>query len=110
MVEISQEKRKELLKMAYDNGYSYFDYSHIELEDIEHLSILTSESYGNNSLSQTYNKIENTFGFERGKHDWDNFGIYGIIEDSNVCYEKGALDAIENNEYNPDSISHMWNY
>ena len=108
MVDIKQKEREKLLKMAYENGYEYFDYSHIELEDMEHLSILTGESYGNNSLSQTYNKIEDHFNFERGKHDWDNFGIYGIIEDSNACYEKGALDAIENNEYNPDSISHMW--
>jgi len=111
-MDIPQEKRKELLVMAYENGYTYFDYSNstIEIEDMEHLSILVGETFGNNSLSQTYNQIEDEFGFETHKHDWDNFGIYGIIEDSYVCYEKGARDAIENKEHNPDSVSHMWDY
>jgi len=109
MVEISQEKRKELLKMAYKNGYSNFEYSHIDIDNIDNqdLYCIIHESSG---YEQTFWEIEDTFGFERGKHDWDNFGIYGIIEDSSVCYEKGAKDAIENKEYNPDSISHMWDY
>jgi len=109
-MDISQETRKMLLRMAYESGYSYFKNSHIELEDNEHLSILCSESYGNNSLSNVYHSIEDHFGFESGKHDWDNFGIYGIIEDSYVCYESGARDALEDNECNPERISHMWDY
>jgi len=109
-MDISQEKRKELLVMAYKNGYSYFEYSTIEIQDNEHLSILCGDSFGSNSLKQTYLQIEDEFGFERGKHDWDNFGIYGIIEDASVCYEKGARDALGNKEHNPDSVSHMWDY
>lgn len=93
--------------MAYENGYKYFEYSLMELEDMEHLSMLCGESYGNNSLSQTFNQIEDHFGFERGKHDWDNFGIYGIIEDSSVAYEKGAKDSLEGKEFDPDSINFL---
>ena len=109
-MDISKRARKMLLRMAYKSGYSYFENSHIELEDNEHLSILCGESYGNDSLSSVFNRIEDYFGFERGKHDWDNFGIYGIIEDASVCYECGARDALEDNEHNPDRISHMWDY
>jgi len=107
---ISKDKKRKLLRMAYANGYQYFKHSVIELEDMEHLSMLVGDSRGNNSLSQTYREIEDHFGFQRSKHDWDNFGIYGIIEDSSSCYEAGAKDALENKEYNPNSISHMWDY
>jgi len=105
---ISKDEKRKLLRMAYANGYQYFKHSVIEVEDMEHLSVLCSETHGNNSLSATYWEIEDHFGFERGKHDWDNFGIYGIIEDSSVCFEAGAKDALENKEYNPDRVSHMW--
>jgi len=105
---ISKDEKRKLLRMAYEKGYCYFDYSHIDIEDMEHLSVLCSETHGNNSLSATYCEIEDHFGFVRGKHDWDNFGIYGIIEDSSSCYEAGAKDALENKEYNPSRISHMW--
>lgn len=109
-MDISQETREKLLRMAYNNGFNYFKNSVIELEDNEHLRMLVCDSYGNNSESHTFTQIENHFGFEKGKHDWDNFGIYGIIEDASVCYEAGARDALEDNEQNPDRISHMWDY
>jgi len=111
MIEITKSEREKLLKQAYKNGYNYFQYVWVEeIEDNEHLSMLVNETTGNNSLNQTYRQIEDYFGFERGKHDWNNFGIYGIIEDSWVCYEKGAKDAIEEKECNPDTVSHMWDY
>ena len=110
-MDISQNEREKLLRMAYENGYQYFNYSGstIEIENNEHLSMLVDETFGNNSLSQTLRQIEDHFGFEP-KHDWDNFGIYGIIEDASVCYECGARDALEDNECNPGRISHMWDY
>ena len=110
MVDIKQKEREKLLRKSYANGYQYFEHSHIELEDMEHLSVLCSDSHGNYSLKHTFWDIEDYFGFKRGKHDWDNFGIYGIIEDSSSCYESGAKDAIENKEFNPERISHMWEY
>ena len=107
---ISKDEKRKLLRMAYSNGYQYFKHSVIELEDMEHLRVLCSDTHGNNSLPATYCKIEDHFGFERGKHDWDNFGIFGIIEDSSSCYEAGAKDALIGKEFNPDRISHMWDY
>lgn len=106
---ISKETKEKLLRMAYNNGYSEFEYSHINMDNIDEQDFycIVHESGG---YSQTFDQIENHFGFERGKHDWDNFGIYGIIEDSSVCYEAGARDALEDNEQNPERISHMWDY
>jgi hypothetical protein len=95
--------------MAYEKGYEAFEYSHIDMDNIdnEDFYCIVHES---SEYQKVFYKVENYFGFERGKHDWDNFGIYGIIEDSSVCYEAGARDAIENNEFNPLGVSHMWDY
>jgi hypothetical protein len=106
-MDISQETREKLLRMAYENGYNAFEYSHIDMDNLDDQDFYcivreTSE------YSQTFNQVENHFGFEKGKHDWDNFGIYGIIEDSSVCFEAGARDALEDNEFNPSRVSHMW--
>jgi len=109
-MDISQETREKLLRMAYESGYSYFQYTFADIESIQDLSVICNGTHGNNSLSSVFHQIEDHFGFERGKHDWDNFGIYGIIEDASVCYESGARDALEDNEQNPDRISHMWDY
>jgi len=110
MIEVTKSERKELLQKAYENGYNYFQYSLANIEEIENFHVVISETHGDNSLSQTYRHIEDYFGFERGKNDWDNYGIYGIIEDSCVCYEKGAKDALEGKEFNPKSVKHMWDY
>ena len=109
-MEIDQNEREKLLRMAYDSGYTYFKYSFADIESIENLSVICNETHGNNSLSNVYHSIEDHFGFDPEVNGWDSFGIYGIIEDASVCYECGARDALEDNEHNPERISHMWDY
>jgi hypothetical protein len=108
--DITQEEREKFCKMAYEYGYTYFDHTFAEYETMEDISVLCDETSGNYSESKIIRHVEEYYGFERGKHDWDIFGIYGIIEDIGVCYEKGCKDALDNEEYNVESIKHMWNY
>jgi hypothetical protein len=108
--DITQEEREKFCKMAYEYGYTYFDHTFADYETQEDISVMCDDTFGNNSESEIIHKVESYYGFERGKHDWDNYGIYGIIEDIVVCYEKGCKDALDNSEFNPDSVSHFWNY
>jgi len=109
-IDITQEEREKFCKQAYEYGYTYFENSYAEYETQEDISVMCDESYGSYSESEIIRKAENHFGFERGKHDWDNFGIYGLIEDIVVCYEAGVRDVLDSKEYNPEGINHMWNY
>lgn len=109
-VNVTQEEREKFCKMAYEYGYTYFNHTLADYETNEDISVMCDESSGKNSLSAIIRKVENHYGFEKGKHDWDFFGIYGIIEDIVVCYEVGAKDALDNEEYNSEKINHMWDY
>ena len=55
---ISKDEKRKLLRMAYSNGYQYFKHSVIELEDMEHLSVLCSDTHGNNSLRRLTGKLK----------------------------------------------------
>lgn len=106
----TQDDREQFCKQGYICGYNYFHHSFADYDNDEDISVLCNETRGNFSQSDIIRDIEEHFNFERGKHDWDNFGIYGLIEDVIVCYESGAKDALDKEEKNPERISHMWNY
>jgi hypothetical protein len=106
--DITQEEREKFCKLAYEYGHRYFKNSFAEYETQEGILVLSEDSYGKHSKSEIIRIVEDYYGFEIGKHDWDNFGIYGLIEDIVICYEAGAKDGLDNNEPNPERISHMW--
>lgn len=102
----TQEDLTEWCKEAYERGFTSFEFSHVPNNlDPESVRVMINED---SEYKKLFWDIEDSFGFERGKHDWDNFGIYGLIEDCSVCFEAGANDALENKEYNPQRVSHMW--
>jgi len=109
-IEITPQEREQFCKMAYTYGYEYFGESYIEYDSMEEIRILCDESRNKKSKKAIIRKVEDYFGFEREIHDWDNFGIFGLIEDITVCYEAGARNGLDDENYNPERISHMWEY
>lgn len=108
--DITAKEREKFCKMAYEYAFTYFDNTFADYETQEDISVLCDKTHGNYSESKIIRKVEDYYSFERGKHDWDIFGIYGIIEDIVVCYESGCKDALDNENYNVERISHMWDY
>lgn len=108
---VTNTERKEWINKAYERGFSAFEYSnpsHLDLDPEnlpnEAFSVMCSES---NEYKRLLRDIEDFFNFERGKHDWDNFGIYPLIEDCTSAYQAGALDGLRD-QYNPDNVSHFY--
>lgn len=109
--QVTQEDKKYWCKKAYEKGYVAFEHMSVSDYDTEKI---TPDVRCSVNESQEYQRIiwdlEDSFNFERDKHDWDNFGIYGIVEDVSVSFESGAYDTLKNKEYNVENISHMWEY
>lgn len=122
MTENNKPDKSELVQMAYGMGYQCYEHTFSEYADMLQESDNPEElwlngnddtypicdmargSCGKNSYQRMIWNIENKLGFNSEKEDWDNAGIYGIIEDCSVSWESGAFDALMDKDYNPERL------
>jgi hypothetical protein len=117
--------KSELLNKAYTMGYECYEHSYTQWgkmlqksenpselwlngnEDTYPISDLAKEGQSKNSHQGMIWEVEDKLNFDRETQDWDNEGIYGIIEDCSSAWDSGAYDALLERDYNPDSVLHL---
>ena len=101
---MSDHNKQELLQLAYENGYNYYEWTSINPDEYHRDTLLSGS--GKHSWKNTVWELEDRLNV--GEYDdWDQMGVYHIFEDSSVAYEKGAKDALENEDFAPDSINFL---
>ncbi len=114
--------KNELMITAYEMGYEFCKYSFYQAkktlqnsedpneiwmngtENSYPISDMVKESQSPNSHTDMIRTIENELDFNPETQDWDNEGIYGIIENASVSWEAGAYDALLEREFNPSRV------
>lgn len=73
------------------------------IDDYPVSDIVKENTVASTSYNRMIDSVEQELGLDMHQ-DWDNAGVYGIIEDCAVSWDAGAYAGLMNNEYNPDEV------